>query len=382
MIQPISQSISKYPKFKNTVVFKNQENRYNNTDKNNSKFEQRLLMQNEKTKILLAVLAFAALTKVAIDLFSKPSRKNTGYDVSLMKQEFKSLADSTEIPAIESCRSINDNLKTILQRHINQLKAGKDILSETGKPQASNRLQLYGSAGVGKSFFAKIFAKSIDAEYLEVMNSDYNSMWAGEGVENLKKVFEKILKTAEKNPDKKYVVTFNEIDAMVAPADKVADKTAGTRWVSILEERSVFLNYLEILKEKAPNVTVIGTTNISPKNNGLDRAAMSRFQNLVEVPYPDKECLYEALKMNLDKIKNKDKFISENDTQLKDLANKMADRKFSFRNLEYIVNDAKGYHLDDSVSGKKNDFKFEYLKKAEQNLKLSDGELEKTSNKT
>ena len=84
----------------------------------------------------------------------------------------------------------------------------------------------------------------------------------------------------------------------------------------------------------------------------------------------------------LDKIKDKDKFILENDTQLKDLAQKMADRKFSFRNLEYIVNDAKGYHLDDSVSGKKNDFKFEYLKKAEQNLKLSDGELEKTSNKT
>lgn len=49
---------------------------------------------------------------------------------------------------------------------------------------------------------------------------------------------------------------------------------------------------------------------------------MSRFQNLVEVPYPDKECLYEALKMNLDKIKDKDKFILENDTQLKDLAQK------------------------------------------------------------
>ena len=382
MIQPISQSISKYPKFKNTVAFKNQESGYNSTDKNNSHFEQRLLMQNEKTNLLLAVLVFAALTKVVIDLFSKPSRKNMGYDVSLMKQEFKSLADNTKIPTIENCRSINDNLKTILQRHINQLKAGKDILSETVKPQANNRLLLYGSVGVGKSYFAKIFAKSLDAEYMEVMYSDYNSMWAGEGVENLKKVFEKILKTAEKNPDKKYVVTFNEIDAMVAPADKVADKTAGTRWVSILEERSVFLNYLEILKEKAPNVTVIGTTNISPKNNGLDRAAMSRFQNLVEVPYPDKECLYEALKMNLDKIKDKDKFILENDTQLKDLAQKMADRKFSFRNLEYIVNDARGYHLDDSVSGKKNDFKFEYLKKAEQNLKLSDGELEKTSNKT
>ena len=202
-------------------------------------------------------------------------------------------------------------------------------------------------------------------------------MWAGEGVDKLKKVFENILKTAKNNSDKKYVVTFNEIDAMVAPADKITDKTAGTHWVSILEERSVFLNYLEILKEKAPNVTIIGTTNISPRNNGLDRAAMSRFQNIVEVPYPDKECLYEALKMNLGKIKNKDKFISENDNQLQDLAQKMAERRFSFRNLEYIVNDAKSYHLDDCVNGKKSDFKFEYLKKSEEKLKFSDGELEK-----
>ena len=212
---------------------------------------------------------------------------------------------------------------------------------------------------------------------MEVMHSDYNSMWAGEGVDKLKKIFENILKTAKKNGNKKYVVTFNEIDAMVAPADKVVDKTAGTHWVSILEERSVFLNYLEILKEKAPNVTIIGTTNISPRNNGLDRAAMSRFQNIVEVPYPDKECLYEALKMNLGKIKNKDKFISENDKQLQDLAQKMAERRFSFRNLEYIVNDAKSYHLDDCVNGKKSDFKFEYLKKSEEKLKFSDGELEK-----
>ena len=290
---------------------------------------------------------------------------------------FVSLKNNLDVPTLESCKSINKDLKSFLQRQVNQAKAGSDIISETGEPKASNRLLLYGSAGVGKSYFAKIFAKSLDAEYMEVMHSDYNSMWAGEGVDKLKKVFENILKTAKNNSDKKYVVTFNEIDAMVAPADKITDKTAGTHWVSILEERSVFLNYLEILKEKAPNVTIIGTTNISPRNNGLDRAAMSRFQNIVEVPYPDKECLYEALKMNLGKIKNKDKFISENDNQLQDLAKKMAERRFSFRNLEYIVNDAKSYHLDDCVNGKKSDFKFEYLKKSEEKLKFSDGELEK-----
>lgn len=387
MIQPISQNISRYPIFKNSA----KKDKYNILGKkaalsisDDLDFQRKVVEQNERmikiagiSAILLLTAAYLPSLKILLEISNNKKHK-----MSALIRDFKSLANDDKVITIDNCKSINKDLKSILERQINYVKAGSDVVSQTGKPQANNRLLLYGSVGVGKSYFAKIFAKSLDAEYMEVMYSDYNSMWAGEGVENLKKVFEKILKTAEKNPDKKYVVTFNEIDAMVAPADKVADKTAGTRWVSILEERSVFLNYLEILKEKAPNVTVIGTTNISPKNNGLDRAAMSRFQNLVEVPYPDKECLYEALKMNLDKIKDKDKFILENDTQLKDLAQKMADRKFSFRNLEYIVNDARGYHLDDSVSGKKNDFKFEYLKKAEQNLKLSDGELEKTSNKT
>lgn len=387
MIQPISQNISRYPIFKNSA----KKDKYNILGKkaalsisDDLDFQRKVVEQNERmikiagiSAILLLTAAYLPSLKILLEISNNKKHK-----MPALIRDFKSLANDDKVITIDNCKSINKDLKSILERQINYVKAGSDVVSQTGKPQANNRLLLYGSVGVGKSYFAKIFAKSLDAEYMEVMYSDYNSMWAGEGVENLKKVFEKILKTAEKNPDKKYVVTFNEIDAMVAPADKVADKTAGTRRVSILEERSVFLNYLEILKEKAPNVTVIGTTNISPKNNGLDRAAMSRFQNLVEVPYPDKECLYEALKMNLDKIKDKDKFILENDTQLKDLAQKMADRKFSFRNLEYIVNDAKGYHLDDSVSGKKNDFKFEYLKKAEQNLKLSDGELEKTSNKT
>ena len=387
MIQPISQNISRYPIFKNSA----KKDKYNILGKkaalsisDDLDFQRKVVEQNERmikiagiSAILLLTAAYLPSLKILLEISNNKKHK-----MPALIRDFKSLANDDKVITIDNCKSINKDLKSILERQINYVKAGSDVVSQTGKPQANNRLLLYGSVGVGKSYFAKIFAKSLDAEYMEVMYSDYNSMWAGEGVENLKKVFEKILKTAEKNPDKKYVVTFNEIDAMVAPADKVADKTAGTRWVSILEERSVFLNYLEILKEKAPNVTVIGTTNISPKNNGLDRAAMSRLQNLVEVPYPDKECLYEALKMNLDKIKDKDKFILENDTQLKDLAQKMADRKFSFRNLEYIVNDARGYHLDDSVSGKKNDFKFEYLKKAEQNLKLSDGELEKTSNKT
>ena len=345
-------------------------------------YQRKVVEQNERMITASGITCLAILFGTFLwnlkTLIELSNRKNRHMPANL--RPFESLKNNIKVPTLENCKSVNKDLKTVLQRQVNQLKAGVDVLTETGEPQASNRLLLYGTPGTGKSFFSKIFAKSVDAEYMEVMYSDFNSMWAGEGVDNLKKVFEGILKTAKKNPNQKYVVTFNEIDSVVQPVEKLTAPTKGTYFISKLEERSVFLNYMELLKEKAPNVTIIGTTNISPKNNGLDGAAMSRFQNLIEVPFPDKDCLYEALKMNLDKVKNKDKFITDNDAQLKKLAQKMAERKFSFRNLEYIVNDAKGYHLDDKMNGKNGDFKFEYLKQAEEKLKVSDGELNNNQN--
>ena len=340
MIQKISQSTIKYPNFKQS----NKKNDYCLIGKkpamsinSDLDYQRKIVEQNERKIAILGITGLTLLfgtflwnLKTLIEL-----SKNKSRHMPVNLRPFESLKNNLKIPNLENCKSVNKDLKTVLQRQVNQLKAGADVLAETGEPQASNRLLLYGTPGTGKSFFSKIFAKSIDAEYMEVMYSDFNSMWAGEGVDNLKKVFEGILKTAKKNPNQKYVVTFNEIDSVVQPVEKLTAPTKGTHFISKLEERSVFLNYLELLKEKTPNVTVIGTTNISPKNNGLDGAAMSRFQNLIEVPFPDRDCLYEALKMNLDKIKNKDKFITDNDTKLKDLAQKMADRKFSFRNNEF-----------------------------------------------
>ena len=383
MIPAISQNINqyKYPAFKklepkdyNLIGGKNAQKIDDAHD-----FQRKIVEQNERQIFILGSLSIIALITAAFHctaLFNKISAKSSKNDTSVLLRKFESLKENNKIPTIDNCKSLNKDLKNILQNTINLANAGKDNLAEAGNPQVSNRLLLYGPAGVGKSYFAKIFAKSTDAEYMEVLYSDFNSMWAGEGVDNLKKVFESILETAQKNPNKKYVVALNEIDTLVQPAEKFSRTTAGTYHLTKLEERSVFLNYMLILKEKTPNVTIIGTTNISPKNNTLDRAAMSRFQNLIEVPYPDKDCLYEALKYNLKQIKNYQKFISDNEDELQNIALRMTDRKFSFRNLEYIINDAKNYHLSDITAGKKNDFNIDYLKKAEQNLKFSDGELE------
>ena len=89
---------------------------------------------------------------------------------------FESLKNNTNIPTLDNCKSINKDLKSILESQINFTKAGNEVKNETGNPEPLNRLLLYGPAGVGKSYFAKVYAKSLDAEYMEVMFSDFNSM--------------------------------------------------------------------------------------------------------------------------------------------------------------------------------------------------------------
>lgn len=293
---------------------------------------------------------------------------------------FESLSDDAKIPTIQECKSINKNLKSILTRQINLNSADKSKIADFGEEKigTTNRYLLYGPPGTGKSFFAKVYAKSIGAEYSEVLFSDLNGRWAGVTEGHMKNVFDSALKTAQKNPNKKYVLTLNEIDSLVASPDKFSD-SIGSHAVSLLRQRSIFLNYMELLKEKVPNLTIIGTTNIVPKNNGLDRAAMSRFQNLIDVPYPEQDCLYEALKMNLSKSKGSSSIISDSDKELQELSEKMAKRKFSFRNLENVITEAKETYINDKLNGQDVKFGIEYLQKGEQNIKLSDGELEKKS---
>ena len=241
----------------------------------------------------------------------------------------------------------------------------------------TNRLILVGPPGSGKSFFAKVMAKSLNAKYMEVQASDFISKWAGEGTQNLKNIFEKIIKEAEKAPDEKFVVTFNEIDTIIQPVEKIsnAGNGGGTHFMTKLEHRSTFLNYIDQISAKNPNVIIIGTSNLSPKNKALDGAAMSRFQNIIEVALPEKECLLEAIKSNLAGIKEYEKFISTNNNELIALAKEMEAKKYSFRDLENIIMSSKKYYLEDLLKDKNKDYSIEYLKKGMASKTITDGDI-------
>ena len=174
MIQKISQSTIKYPNFKQT----NNKNDYcligkkpAMTINSDLDYQRKIVEQNERKIAILGITGLTLLfgtflwnMKTLIEL-----SKNKSRHMPANLRPFESLKNNSKIPNLENCKSVNKDLKTVLQRQVNQLKAGADVLAETGEPQASNRLLLYGTPGTGKSFYSKIFAKSIDAEYMEVM---------------------------------------------------------------------------------------------------------------------------------------------------------------------------------------------------------------------
>lgn len=328
--------------------------------------------------VFLTLATFGVFGGVILyTLLHKNSKKLSDKNLN---NNFISLNDNIKVPILETCKSINKDLKEMLEIQIKLSNCDKKILEESGMPQACKAFLLSGSPGNGKTFFTKIYAKSMNAEYQEIIVPDLISRWVGATEENMIAVFKKIIKTANKNPDKKYVVALNEIDSILLPVEQLTGHGGSTHFASLRNQRSALLNYLDKIMNETNNVTIIGTTNLTQNSKSLDAASMSRFQNIIEVPYPDSECLYEALKMNLEKIKDKDIFIEKNDESLKKLAEIMAKREFSFRNLENMINTAKSKFLNDKLKDKDTPFQYKYLEDAQKKIQKSDGESE-TMNK-
>ena len=82
------------------------------------------------------------------------------------------------------------------------------------------------------------------------------------------------------------------------------------------------------------------------------------------------------MKKGLLKIKNIDEFTMNNDDKIKKLAETMSNRKFSYRDLNSVLDDAKMFYLEEKLKNKDTQFKFEYLDNALKEFKYSDGERE------
>lgn len=145
---------------------------------------------------------------------------------------------------------------------------------------------LHGPPGAGKTLLAKAVAASTNATFIEVVASELNQKFIGEGARLVKDIFSL---AREKAPS---IIFIDEMDAIASERLEVG--TSG--------EREVQRTFMQLLAEidgfkPLENVKVIGATN---RLDILDPALLrpGRFDRLIEVPLPDEMARKEILKIH------------------------------------------------------------------------------------
>ena len=118
------------------------------------------------------------------------------------------------------------------------------VAKYAGSKSAEQCVLFHGPSGTGKTFSAKLMANELGAQYAEVDFPKIASPYVGQASKNINQVFSDIAAKAKAEPNKKFLVAFNEIDSMLIPMEK-----SGSNQSYVLENRTAFLNGLDSIKE-------------------------------------------------------------------------------------------------------------------------------------
>tara|TARA_Y100000310_G_scaffold72227_2_gene68261 strand:+ start:9379 stop:10503 length:1125 start_codon:yes stop_codon:yes gene_type:complete len=172
-------------------------------------------------------------------------------------------------------------IKEVIELPLNKPKVFEKIGIDPPKG-----ILLYGPPGSGKTLLAKAVAQSTKATFIEVVASELNQKYIGEGAKLVRDIF-KLAK--EKAPS---IIFIDEIDALAS--ERMDIGTSGER-----EVQRTFMQFLSELDGFKPlsNVKLIGATN---RVDVLDSALLrpGRLDRLIEIQLPNEEERGEILKIH------------------------------------------------------------------------------------
>src|SRR3989338_3528367 len=146
---------------------------------------------------------------------------------------------------------------------------------------------LYGPSGTGKTLLAKAVAASTNATFIEIVGSELNQKFIGEGAKLVRDIFQL---AREKSPS---IIFIDEIDALAA--ERLDIGTSGER-----EVQRTFMQFLSEIDgfKSLDNVKIIASTN---RIDILDPALLrpGRFDRLIEVPLPKAEAREDIFKIHM-----------------------------------------------------------------------------------
>lgn len=328
-----------------------------------------------KTGVIAQVALAAAFVTMAVTSIIGLKRGGlNGQEISKnVKLVWDDIAKKQDFPKLtDDC--VNPKVRDFIQKMKNRGAVKKEVLEYTGMKNPEQCILMYGPSGTGKTFSGQILAKELGAEYTKVQFADVSSPYIGQTSVEIKNVFNQLHETAMKNPEKKYVVSFDEIDALLVPREK-----CGANNLHLAENRTAFLNGLDLIKD-CENLKIIGTTNVNPSSGNLDKASLSRFKNMIEIDLPNTTELKAALKFQLRDLKAvKDHNFFENNTkEIENLVKELKNKKYSQRDVEDIAKKAVddfGIAINNSSNIKGEKFDIKYLEEAVKSKGMTTGAI-------
>lgn len=255
---------------------------------------------------------------------------------------------------------VNVNVRKFIQNIKETAGLSDEVMKQAGVDAPEQCIIMWGPSGTGKTFSAKMLAKELGAEYSEVQFADVSSPFIGQTSVEIQGVFKRLAEKAAKEPNKKFLVAFNEIDALLVPREK-----CGSNNLHLAENRTAFLNGLDQIKE-FKNIKIVGTTNVNPDSGNLDKASLSRFGNILKIDLPDEKEIIASLKFHMkksEKVKSS-KFFEDNKSKLESFARELKGKKYAHRDIEDIAAKARRSFAFDLEKDKSTKFDIKYLKDA------------------
>ena len=326
-----------------------------------------------KTGIIAQVVLALAFATMAVGTVVNLKR-GSGAGSKNNKLAWKDIQKEVNFPSLDD-DCVNPKVRDFIKSMKKETAFSDQVYKASGVKKPEQCLLMYGPSGTGKTFSAKMMAKELGAEYTEVQFADVSSPYIGQTSVEIQNVFKQVKKKAEKNPDKKFLIAFNEIDALLVPREK-----CGSNNLHLAENRTAFLNGLD---EIAPfkNIKIVGTTNVDPKSGNLDKASLSRFKNMIEIELPNEKELKASLKFHLRNSENvqKLKFFENNEKEVDKFVKKLHDAKYSQRDVEDLAEKAGkqfGMAIENSKNIEAEKFDVKYLEEAMKMKGMTTGAIE------
>ena len=206
----------------------------------------------------------------------------------------------------------------------------KDLFELTDAT-APKGILLCGPPGTGKTLIAKALANQSGANFISVKGAELLSKFVGESERAVRDVFKKAKQVAP------CIIFFDEIDAL-APCRRESDGTRVSE--RVVSQLLTEIDGVEDLRE----VLVLAATN---RPDIVDPALLraGRFDIILDFPYPEKNELYEILK-----IHTRGKPIARN-AKLKEVASKAVG--FSGADIELLCQRASIIAIREHIKNRK-----------------------------